>query len=458
MKTIIPDGNDFYYFFSTIENEVDEIDDTYIEIIINEESTALLSNDENIKIERKKIYIKKDNKIPLNSIIKRIQTHFIELNHCNTEKMAMIILYLYTFFPRKNDCIKIINEMLDWNTTADLNQIVIFNMPNLTNYNLNFGEFSFGSLNFDRLKRNCEKIKTDFAQLYGNKLENKISIERTYFTIPVLDLVRIFNYSVEYSGKLNEGFYIYYEELSYYYQNDFEYKFTEQQNLMTLLNDDFIDINQWKLLFQPYNISLFLNISKLKNGWIIPKGNGGINIDFASSDKKYNVLKNELSYNYGLKDFLNNELHHTIENYLSFCSKAKRYKKVDLINESFLHFIIALDLIFGERNSSTNSVTTRVSICTFKTLKKSYKENIKLIEELYDIRSRYVHGGKSVKIDDIILAEKICIEILYVFLRINKKNNDWKRDSWVKKLDLLVAHVNADEIPSEEKYEELGIK
>jgi hypothetical protein len=458
MKKIFQNNPDFDYFFSTIENNIEYNNDNYEEKIISDGRAAIDVNNINHLIDSKRLYYKKDSKISLNSILGTINKSLFEFNHCSNNNIALIILYCFTFINRKDKSVDKINELLNYRMTSDLSQYVVFSVENELNYNLTFGEFRFGTLDFYKFNRKCDKFHTNYAKLYGNDFLDKLSIERKYITVPIIDLFKIINNSNYGNDRLNEAFYTYYEELSHYYFKNFDFQFEEQQNLMTFINDDYFNLNQWKIIGKPTFISIFLIPSNIIKGWIISNRIASININFAESDKRNDTLKDQLSKEYNFSNFLDLELHHTIENYLSFCSKAKRYKKDNLFNDSFLHYVIALDLLFGEKNSTTKSVANRTSICTYRIFDKSFSENTKTMKYIYDERSSYVHAGKSIKIESLEVVEEICKEILLVLFRLNQKQSEWKIVDWLRKIDFLIAHLDAGEAVSDGQYLELGIK
>lgn len=456
MIKVFSEGQDFEYFFSTLENNVLQNHDIYDKVLVCEDSEAKTHEETHIIFEGKNLYVRKDNRIPLESVVKKIKKFLQGIDHCDSEKMVLILLYIFSFSDRKEKSVEKINKFLNWNCSADLNQFVYYNFPNFNQSRLQFGDFTFGSLNCIRLSMLCKKIKTDYYEKYHSNSEQLLSIERKFFTIPILNVFNIvYEFKCKYTVDVNESYYAYFEELSKYYFEDFEYKFLEQQNLKHFILDEYIDYNDLKIL-SPSTISIFLNISELKNGWIIPNS-GRLNLNLPHNESKYPILKDELKRKYTYTGNKGTELHYTIDKYLSFCSKAKKYFENNQMSEALLHYIIALDLIFGEEKSLTNSVSSRVSICTFRALDKSYNDCYKNLTDLYRDRSKYVHCGIFVNVDKVLLVEEICKEILFVFFRLNEYGHDWNRNSWIKKLDLLVAHLNANELPSVSMYKELGI-
>jgi hypothetical protein len=58
--------------------------------------------------------------------------------------------------------------------------------------------------------------------------------------------------------------------------------------------------------------------------------------------------------------------------------------------------VIALELIFGERQAIQRSVSERVALITPRQNGRSFAQQQEWIDAIYYVRSRYVHGGKEV--------------------------------------------------------------
>lgn len=90
-----------------------------------------------------------------------------------------------------------------------------------------------------------------------------------------------------------------------------------------------------------------------------------------------------------------------------------------LLAEALLHFIIALELIFGVRETIQKSVSERFALITFRHVKRSFDEQRNWINNAYDLRSRYVHEGSNLA-GSAPVAElyALCQEIFRCLLRL----------------------------------------
>lgn len=145
----------------------------------------------------------------------------------------------------------------------------------------------------------------------------------------------------------------------------------------------------------------------------------------------------------------------TINKFLEFSAKAQRHISRNRINEGFLHFIIAIDLLFGDKENTTNSITTKVAICVFQSLNMSFTKATKVIGNLYNIRSNYVHNGDEIKEEELAELERINKIIFEVLLRNNTKT--WNIENWLKKLKILISTEQAALEVTPDQYKDVGI-
>jgi hypothetical protein len=103
---------------------------------------------------------------------------------------------------------------------------------------------------------------------------------------------------------------------------------------------------------------------------------------------------------------------------MSFVARARTHQLHGLSDEALLHFIIALELIFGVREAIQRSVSERVALITFPQADRSFEQQRSWINQIYDLRSKYVHEGTKLA-DDAQLEEMytLCQRVFRCLLR-----------------------------------------
>lgn len=123
--------------------------------------------------------------------------------------------------------------------------------------------------------------------------------------------------------------------------------------------------------------------------------------------------------------------------------------------------MIALDLLFGERDSSVDSTCRRAAVVTHQHLNLSPKATIKKMKTLYDARSRYVHGGQQIDKQSVGQVEEVCVIVLSTLMRARwlgeQVDDPGFIEKWLKGLDFLWSAHEAQRVVNAEDLAALGI-
>lgn len=130
------------------------------------------------------------------------------------------------------------------------------------------------------------------------------------------------------------------------------------------------------------------------------------------------------------------------------------------IDESFLFQVIAIEQVFSETENTSKVVSSRTSLIAQFHLKQDWQKTFKHVSTVYDKRSRLVHSGKSVTQEDLLDAADLSSTVLRCLLRLALRPESHKEDFhklWLKRLDYLIAGIEAGKPPSEADLIENGI-
>ena len=157
----------------------------------------------------------------------------------------------------------------------------------------------------------------------------------------------------------------------------------------------------------------------------------------------------------------------SISTFLSLIYKGYTHTENGLLNDAYIFYIIALDLLFGGETDNNRNIQYRCAvICMYDTkIASSYVEAKKKIGNLYNQRSRFIHQGKSVSGNDLKECKNVCnavSRILFSFradlIRMeNIESSDNLLDKWRKDLDLISAFHEAKRDPSSSDLENAHI-
>lgn len=71
------------------------------------------------------------------------------------------------------------------------------------------------------------------------------------------------------------------------------------------------------------------------------------------------------------------------------------------VREAFLYFVIALDHLLGEDGRSVSTVADRTSVLTHRIRSKTFADEVACVRRVYNTRSRLVHSGSQVTVEDL---------------------------------------------------------
>ena len=415
------------------------------------------------------IFYPKDVQIPFEDLIKKIELDLKHRKHPANPEIAKLFLFLYSLIPKTpENAVQNFNKIYEEIEKCDVTQNMIFPIPHKEEGKYRLGCFEFGKFDIDKFNSRC--TKSGSAPPVHSDLENKLSIERNYFQSYVLNHSRIVQLREWFPPEFtaiekfwNEYFGAIGEEL----KENFWDIFADEQEIHIAHREIFLSTKYLKL--QNNNLfTLFLNIGGkeksrvgYKNlGWLVSLVSGGI-YDFRHIYELYPSSAKELKEKYSFSGFKEFELHKTIKNYVHFISRAQELKLDNHIDDSFLNYIIALDLLLGDENISGKSVTLRTSVLTHKQFNNTFHEQAKKINKLYKSRSKFVHEGKSIKENELDEIGEIDFEIFKCLMRL-QNNKDAKekhfRDNWIKILDFIASAAEADRDISEEDFRKVGVE
>jgi hypothetical protein len=230
----------------------------------------------------------------------------------------------------------------------------------------------------------------------------------------------------------------------------------EDQELVLADSSSFIDERTVRRVRLVENVSVFLNIGG-SWGYVGPGSLAGLNVDFASVDVKIPRALARLRDEFGIAQVT--VLQPPVRSYVHFVSKAKRYSNEELLDEAFVHYVIALELLFGERARTNESVSRRVATLVFRPFSVSIVEAERMVTRLYDARSRYVHSGHSIDPSLIKQVDDVCAEVLWALLRRLKQHGstDDAVGIWTKELDYIYSAIAAGKELAEDDLVASGI-
>jgi hypothetical protein len=128
------------------------------------------------------------------------------------------------------------------------------------------------------------------------------------------------------------------------------------------------------------------------------------------------------------------------------------------VREAFLYFVIALDHLLGEDGRNVSTVADRTSLVTHRLRSKTFDEEVACVRRVYDARSRLVHSGSRVTVEDLREADALACGVLWAITRVVADDELETRDAWVERIDSLVHLFRGDpDVVTDERLAAAGV-
>jgi hypothetical protein len=412
------------------------------------------------------LYLLSKDRFTSKSLISVLDSELKKNNHQSNEEIIKAILLLFSYHPQQKDSpLKSLVDILSFMSTSVVSLYYV--LPGTTKGDFKgvaFGNFELKIIDHGELKYKCECAKSDYFDLYKSSIIAAPSITQHPYNVKIINWHSFL--AKKYfliQDDIKTAVLNYFEALSKLLFEDFWAQFNEQQNLHIACGLTVIGDNVFKNLRFSQSIVVFnrIFVKEQEAGYVVPVQFAGLNmtigIELGDEIKNfYEKVKTEFHFN----TFQENEIHSSLKTFIRFVAKGARFIEEQRHDEGFLHYVIALDLLFGDKGESTKSVGNRCAVLTFGKMKGNFKEQKSLVDDIYSTRSKYVHAGKTINYTLVDSVKQICKLICLSLLKI-QTNERFKHEggfeNWKRKLDFVANGLIAQiDIPSNIMYE-IGI-
>jgi hypothetical protein len=133
----------------------------------------------------------------------------------------------------------------------------------------------------------------------------------------------------------------------------------------------------------------------------------------------------------------------SLENFARLVARSRELQNRGYVEESFTLLMVALESILANRDSISSTLSQRVGVIWAVSQDKQFKDSIRLIQSLYDARSKFVHQGQPIAQNLLDVLSEVCRAVFFAAYRsqarsTNSQEEAWK-DRWFSLLDYLSA-------------------
>jgi hypothetical protein len=403
-------------------------------------------------------------KLGIDRFLERVSRELAAKGHETSTAFCLLIVSIALLRPGSGaERLNNLNAAIGAVRDANLSLYYMSNVQLPAFYTYEIPPFRLGPLRSDKLKWNCEKAGSDFFDRYRSRIGGKWTIERHPKKVPVIDIPKlreaIFGRLVASHDWKPDAW----ESLVTAYfsqQNRAQFlsmwdELLEAQDALVTMGAPYLDPRPFTSAFGGMQVAVFLRVGSGTDGFVAPASPGLIGLDLANAHERVPKALGELRDRYGFEAFDASPLHGTLRLFASFVSRARRHEIDGRASDALLHYVIALELVFGELQNIQRSVSERVATITSKGRIERYDAERRRIDALYEARSKYVHAGVSLGDGRLVSdAFDVCGECfrallsLQAALTLPNQRNEGVLESWLGELDYLGKGMIAGKSPS----------
>jgi hypothetical protein len=349
------------------------------------------------------------------------------------------------------------NSMLDKVSECDCSTFLVTSFKDRSP-RLRIGRFLVGTVDVEKMKYRCKKIECDFFERYPDRYRFCYGVEQDPKKIRIIDLSRLPSPNV--SRTILETIETeYFDLISLKMFSQCVEEFEEDALAANAVGASLLNLRDLLLISNGSIVCIYMYPSNRRLGHFRPIGVRNF-IEFRPPESEIASSQAALLERFSFSAFDNSQVHQTLRSFCKLVTRARQHRSTGAVQDAFLHCVIALDLIFGDRDASARSFANRLAVVTAGRLTKPVEETRTLIDRIYDSRSKYVHRGLNAPEEHLEAVWSIVGAVLETLFELQANSHERAAISiqtWLRKIDHLYMALAADERPSEAKFLENGL-
>jgi hypothetical protein len=395
------------------------------------------------------LWARPQGKLRISGLVEKVRKELGERGYHASRDLAMVLLALFTQVKRDGSNVESLNKLLGTSTRVDCMQYLIAPVPPHPGVNtFEIGRFKVGRLDRQRLVYWCEKVDCDFFERYPKQFSDRLAIERRAVEVLIWDLPAVARTLAPGNilGRLALDYYV--DLVTQEMKLAFEQELAQAQEVLVTAGAPFLDVKDPQSWWAGTFVAIYLAKQTPSWGWFCPLGLG-LRLDWAQADRRIPQVTKSLKERFAFEGLGTHEFATSVGTFCRFVTRSRAHEAYGRTDEAFLHQVIALDLLFGTRQEITRSVCRRTAVLVAATQNLTFERSLKLVEDVYSKRSRYVHAGEPVGGDDLSRIQPIVNSVFEALMRHHGHPRSREAgffDDWCKQLDYAAAAFEAGRI------------
>jgi len=402
-------------------------------------------------------------RVTMLSLKKKIQQILTNLGHPSSPEIAEAIVGWAIVIKRSGeDRLELLRNILSDPRKADTSHFFILPVRGVSG-SIEIHGYRQGPLRDNVMQSRCQRAGSDFWKEWNQQYKGNLAFESSESKSVVLDLLTPAcnaGWSELVDRVVRRYFTCITQVLFKKMWIDFEKK-SRLHFVFGVAGIDTLDLRRDLAIFAR-RVSIYLGVRRDGVGYVLPEGKQKtIVVQDDASMERIKERFDQHTNDYALQKIGDSELGRAINEFAGFVAEAQRLLDAERSNDAGLYAVIALEYLFSEKGNTTQAVSNRAGLMGAPGMKISdWRTGRDEIKDLYNLRSQFVHSGRSVTPEKAARMIDWSREVLRALLLLHKNlptPASFSIDLWKKKLD-AIASASEAHIPVDVKVlEESGI-
>lgn len=402
----------------------------------------------------------------ISPVFHEFQKILSEQNHFISNDIIIGMMIMFTLCPINRRSEKVINQYFSLISSQKIKQYLFLEGKAAEKiYQLKFFDYSIGGMDFDKFELFLENhAKTDYITRYREKLKDAPGIEVKSKDVKIIDVylwlkecgINVSRMSMPIQDRVN--FYLY--AISWIQFLNLKKEFYEQQQFVTATYGVHYTIEDFENIGCRFINVFYGFLGESKHGWVFSTIHRKTELSFPDP----RLLKDVSAFLKQNSEALSNPqspFFGSLKIFSGILSGGESQLANDNVSHAFVDFFVGLDFLLAPDTDKSKKLKGRIALLTYEFFKRTFQDQIILLDALYDCRNNYVHFGKPVDLNDTIEIRDITKVIMGIIFNLHKKNigksGDYLKD-WLNLIDKHVTKVyEKGTLPNAREFKELGV-
>jgi hypothetical protein len=399
-------------------------------------------------------------KIQLAALTRKVCESWQDTEHPSAPKLAELALAVFAVLKTGYlDPHALFNRLLESTVAVDVSHFAVFLGKGEEGKPAEFGGFRFGAVQNLSLQHRSTRAHSDYFDLHGKRLHNRWGIESPIYKRSVVGFLDPFWQAPNRAAIAEPAFLQtllnYYESLTAFYTERMWQDLDDKQAVGAAAGHEVIDVPDLKRATGLSLIAVYLNQTTHKwDGYVVPSEHGFRMNTWVGDPPILQTLK-------AFQEGIPSPLSPTLSQVCRFGVRGRRAANRNDWAEALLNFTIALEMLFSEKNQTSQSVSRRFAVVAADTTPEAFSALRREILSLYDARSQYVHAGVTPTQSAVESMTSLFEKAITVLIRLEKVQVLHDKDAfanWIRLLDWIAAGYEAGQVPAAAVLEKVGLR